>query len=145
MQGAPTAHAQFVVYDQAAFTQHLQEYIKEAERWVETVNHYTTMVENAVKQVTTLGGILTLIDRTVARDDSIFASFANLGRSIRGVFTLKRQIEALVVRNIRSLKNIDDRLKAGIFNPQADLADLEDYLKSSIGRASQDRAATLER
>jgi hypothetical protein len=29
---------------------------------------------------------------------------------------------------IYMLKNIDDRLQAGIFNPEADLNDLEDYL-----------------
>jgi len=139
------ARAQFAVYDHAAWTQHFAEYVKEAERWVETVQHYEAVINNAIRQVTTLGGILTTVDKLVARNNSIFASFANLGQSIRGIFTLKRQIEALVVRNIQSLKNIDDRLRGGIFNPQADLGDLEDYLKNSIGRASQDRAATLER
>lgn len=142
---APPAQAQFAVIDNAAWTQRLGEYIKEAERWVETVQHYEAVINNAVKQVTTLGGILTTVDKLASRNNSIFATFASLGQSVRAIFTLKRQIEALVVRNIQSLKNIDDRLKAGIFNPQADLGDLEDYLKNSIGRASQDRVATLER
>lgn len=142
---APPARAQFAVIDNAAWTQRLAEYVKEANRWVETVEHYEKVINNAVKQVTTLGGILTTVDKMVARDNKIFATFASFGQSVRGIFTLKRQIEALVVRNIQSLKNIDDRLRGGIFNPQADLGDLEDYLKSSIGRASQDRAATLER
>jgi hypothetical protein len=142
---APPARAQFAVVDHMAWTQRLAEYVKEANRWLETVRHYEAVINKATAQVTTLGGILTEIDKQVSRDNSIFATFASLGQSVRGIFTLKRQIEALVVRNIQSLKNIDDRLRSGIFNPQADLADLEDYLKNSIGRASQDRAATLER
>jgi chromosome segregation ATPase len=146
MQGAALpARAQFEVVDHTAWTQHMLEYAKEAKRWLETVQHYEAVILTAVKQVTTLGGILTTVDKLVSHNNSVFASFANLGQSIRAFFTLKRQIEALVVRNIQSLKNIDDRLRAGIFNPQADLGDLEDYLKNSIGRASQDRVATLER
>jgi chromosome segregation ATPase len=43
------------------------------------------------------------------------------------------------------LKSIDDRLRRGIFDPEADLRDLEDYLRSSIGRRSQDSLANLER
>jgi chromosome segregation ATPase len=142
---APPARAQFAVYDHLAWTQRLAEYVKEANRWLQTVQHYEAVIRKAEQQVMTLGGILTTVDKMVARDDSIFASFASLGQSIRGILTLKEQVEALVVRNIQSLKNIDDRLKGGIFNPQADLADLENYLRNSIGRASQDRVATLER
>lgn len=146
MQGmAPPARAQFAVIDNAAWTQRAAEYIKEANRWLETIRHYEMQINAAIKQVTTLGGILTEVDKMVSRDNSIFATFASFGQSVRGIFTLKRQVEALVVRNIQSIKNIDDRLRAGIFNPQADLGDLEDYLKNSIGRASQDRIATLER
>jgi hypothetical protein len=43
------------------------------------------------------------------------------------------------------LKNIDDRLRAGIFNPQADLNDLENYLKYTIGRSAQDTVAKLDK
>jgi chromosome segregation ATPase len=142
---APPARAQFAVYDHVAFTQRLSEYVKEANRWLQTVQHYEAVIRNAENQVMTLGGILTNVDKMVSRDNSIFATFASLGESVRAIFTLKQQIEALVVRNIQSLKNIDERLKGGIFNPQADLADLENYLKNGLGRASQDRVATLER
>ena len=43
------------------------------------------------------------------------------------------------------LKNIDDRLRAGIFNPQADLNDLENYLKYTMGRSAQDTVAKLDK
>jgi chaperonin cofactor prefoldin len=36
-------------------------------------------------------------------------------------------------------------LRAGIFNPQQDLQDLEEYLKDSIGRSSEDTVANIER
>lgn len=136
--------AQFAVYDGAAWSQRLGEYIKEANRWIETVNHYSTMVEKATQQVTTLGGILTTADKILSHNNNIVATMSNLGQSIRGIFALKRQIESLVHYKIQALKNMDDRLRGGIFNLEADKQDLEDYLQNSIGRASQDRVATLE-
>ena len=137
--------AQFAVYDGAAWSQHMAEYIKEAERWIETVNHYATMVQTAVAQVTSLGGILNLTDKILAHNNNLLATMSNLGQSIRGIFALKRQIEALVHYKIQALRNMDDRLRNGIFDLAADKQDLEDYLKQSIGRHSQDRVATLER
>jgi chromosome segregation ATPase len=70
---------------------------------------------------------------------------SNIGRSVRGVFLLKNQLEALVRTRIRAIKAINDRLHNGIFDPDADLRDLEEYLKDSIGRTSQDTVANLER
>src|SRR5437868_4226837 len=102
---APPARAQFAVIDNAAWSQRLAEYVKEANRWLETVNHYEQVMNNSIHQLTTLGGILTNFDKVIARDNSVFATFASLGQSVRAMFTLKRQIEALVVRNIQSLKN----------------------------------------
>lgn len=43
------------------------------------------------------------------------------------------------------IKSIKTRLMNGIFDPQADLRDFEDYLRDSIGRAAQDKIATLNR
>ena len=43
------------------------------------------------------------------------------------------------------LKNIDDRLRNGIFNPEADLNDLENYFKYTLGRSSQDTVARLDK
>lgn len=54
-------------------------------------------------------------------------------------------VEGLVVGRVRALKEIDDRLRAGIFDPEADRRDLEEYLRSGIGRTSQDALANMER
>ncbi len=43
------------------------------------------------------------------------------------------------------MKNIDDRLRNGIFNPEADLNDLENYFKYTIGRSAQDTVARLDK
>jgi chromosome segregation ATPase len=58
---------------------------------------------------------------------------------------VKRLVEGLVVGRVRALKEIDDRLRAGIFDPEADRRDLEEYLRSGIGRTSQDALANMER
>lgn len=136
--------AQWAVYDGAAWSQRLGEYVKEAERWFETVEHYTTIVNKSIQQVMTLGGILDLTDKLVANNKNIVATFANLSRSVRGIFALKRQIEALVHYQIQAIRNMDDRLRNGIFDLAADKRDLENYLKESLGRASMERVATLE-
>jgi chromosome segregation ATPase len=74
-----------------------------------------------------------------------FATALNIGRTVRGVFLLKNQLEALVKTRIRAIQAINQRLKNGIFDPDADLRDFEEYLKDSIGRTSQDTVANLER
>src|SRR5262245_39115288 len=43
------------------------------------------------------------------------------------------------------IKRIDDRLRNGSFDPDADLRDLDEYLRSCIGRSSQDLIANRER
>jgi chromosome segregation ATPase len=43
------------------------------------------------------------------------------------------------------IKRIDDRLRNGIFDPEADLRDLDEYHRNSIGRSSQDTIANRER
>jgi chromosome segregation ATPase len=43
------------------------------------------------------------------------------------------------------IKSIRTRLLSGIFDPDADLRDFEDYLRNSIGRQEQDKIATMNR
>jgi predicted transcriptional regulator len=46
---------------------------------------------------------------------------------------------------IAMLKTIDDRLRNGIFDPQQDLNDLENYLKFTIGRSADETVARLDK
>jgi chromosome segregation ATPase len=64
---------------------------------------------------------------------------------VRDVFALKRAIETMVITRLRMIKSIKSRLMNGIFDPEADLNDFEDYLRNSIGRTSQNKIATMNR
>src|SRR5207302_11314110 len=118
---------------------------RELDHWLKTVEHYTQMYDKAVQQVTSLGGILKTVDQQLARNKQLVASVAEIGKAVRDIYQLKRQIESMVQCRIRAVRSLDSRLKAGIFNPQQDLEDLEEYLRDSIGRSSQDTIANTER
>jgi predicted nucleic acid-binding Zn-ribbon protein len=51
----------------------------------------------------------------------------------------------MVITRLRMIKSIKVRLMNGIFDPEADLRDFEDYLRNSIGRTAQDKIATMNR
>jgi chromosome segregation ATPase len=142
---APAAQAQWAVFDASNYAAKLEEMQKELDRWMKTVEHYTKMYDKAVQQVTSLGGILKTVDQQLARNKQLVASVAEIGKAVRQIYQLKRQIESMVQCRIRAIRSLDSRLKAGIFNPQQDLQDLEEYLRDSIGRSSQDTIANTER
>jgi chromosome segregation ATPase len=141
----PAAQAQWAVFDASNYAAKLEEMQRELDRWMKTVEHYTKMYDKAVQQVTSLGGILKTVDQQLARNKQLVASVAEIGKAVRQIYQLKRQIESMVQCRIRAVRSLDSRLKAGIFNPQQDLQDLEEYLRDSIGRSSQDTIANIER
>lgn len=142
---APVAQAQWTVFDPSQYALQWEKRIEEANRWLETINHYAKVYENAVQQLTTLTGVLKKTEELVFHNSKWLATMSNIGRTVRGVFLLKNQLEALVRTRIRAIQAINQRLKNGIFDPDADLRDFEEYLKDSIGRTSQDTVANLER
>jgi chromosome segregation ATPase len=137
--------AQWLVFDQPQWLLKVQEIQDEITRWQTTIEHYSKMYEKAVQQVTSLGGILKGVDQLVSRNKDLVTDVAAIGKAVRDIYQLKRQIESMIVCKIRSVKSIAGRLRAGILNPQQDLADLEEYLSDSIGRSSQDTVANIER
>lgn len=137
--------AQWTVYDPAQYAIQVKKKIEEANRWIETVNQYARMYENAVQQVTTLGGVLKAADDLVAKQRNAIGTMSNIGQTIRGAYQLKNQLELLVISRMRALKTINERLHNGIFDPDADMRDFEEYLRNSVGRSSQDTVANLER
>jgi hypothetical protein len=54
---------------------------------------------------------------------------SNIGRTVRGAYQLKNQVEAIVTTRLKWLKSIDDRLRNGIFDPDADMRDFDEYLR----------------
>jgi len=132
------AYAQWTVYDPAQYTLQVAKKVEEANRWIQ---HYT----NLVNQLTTLGGVLKAADDLVAKQKNAITTMSNIGQTIRDSFQLKDQLEAIVVSRMRAFKSIESRLRNGIFDPEADMRDFDEYLRSSIGRSSQDTIATRER
>jgi len=144
--------AQWTVFDPSQYALQVAKKIEEAARWVETINHYISMYQNAVKQyekmvesVTNLRGILDKVDEQIMRHKQLITTYATLGRLIRGTFELKKRIEATITSQIHSVVNIARRLKNGIFDMEANKRDLDDFLRHSIGRSADTHMANLER
>ncbi|MCI0389661.1 MAG: hypothetical protein MOB07_12990 [Acidobacteria bacterium] len=138
---AQPAQAQFgfgVVFDPKAYALQIAKRLEEAQRFAQ-------MFDNAVKQFTTLKGVLQQAEDLVAKQRNAIATMSNIGRTVRASFQLKEQVQSIITTRLKMLKSIDDRLRRGIFDPEADMRDLEDYLKNSIGRTSQDTYANHER
>ncbi|MGD9563124.1 MAG: hypothetical protein AB7F88_08780 [Pyrinomonadaceae bacterium] len=149
---ARPAQAQWTVFDPSQYALQIEKKIEEAARWVDTINHYISMYENAVKQyekmvesVTNLRGILDKVDEQIMRHKQLITTYATLGRLIRGTFELKKRIEATITSQIQSVVNIARRLKNGIFDMEANKRDLDDFLRHSIGRSADAHMANLER
>jgi len=144
--------AQWTVFDPSQYALQVAKKVEEAARWVETINHYIQIYENAVRQyekmvesVTNLRGILDKVDEQIMRHKQLITTYATLGRLIRGTFELKKRIEATITSQIHSVVNIARRLKNGIFDMEANKRDLDDFLRHSIGRSADAHLANLER
>jgi chromosome segregation ATPase len=137
---AQPAQAQFggVVFDPKNFAENVGKRLDDAKRFAQ-------VFDNAVKQYTTLRGVLGQAEDLVAKQRNAIQTMANIGRTVRASLKLKDQAQAIIKTRLTMLKSIDDRLRRGILDPEADLRDLEDYLRTSIGRSSQDSLANLDR
>src|SRR5215475_3522484 len=133
-----TAQAQWTVFDPSQYVLQVNKRLEEAERYVK-------MFDNAVNQLTTLKGMLGQAEDLVAKQRNAITTMSNIGRTVRGVYQLKDQFEAIVISRMGALKSINERLHNGIFDPEADMRDFEAYLRNSIGRSSQDTVANLQR
>ncbi len=103
------------------------------------------MYENAVGQLTNLKGILHTVDDALAHERKMRHFISNWGQAIRMTFRLKNQLINLVTGAARAVMNIEQRLRNGIFDLEANKRDFEEYLRYGIGRSAQDTEAELER
>jgi hypothetical protein len=142
---AKPVHAQWTVWDPTNYSLQLAKKIEEANRWLETVRHYATMVDKTIQQLTTMQGILRNVDEQLARNVRLVRFISNVGQIVRGSYQLNRQLEGMIRYRIAMLKGIDDRLRNGIFEPEQDLKDLENYLKFTIGRSADQTVARLDK
>lgn len=145
-------NAQWTVFDPTQYGLQLSKKIEEATRWMETINHYISMYENAVKQyekmvesVANLRGILDKVDEQVMRHKQLITTYSQLGKLIRGIYELKRRVENSITSQIQSVVNISRRYRNGIFDMEQNKRDLDDFLRHSIGRRADAEIANLER
>jgi len=60
-------------------------------------------------------------------------------------FRVKNQLVNLVTGAARAVMNIEQRLRNGIFDPEADKRDFAEYLRYGIGRTAQDAESEVDR
>jgi vacuolar-type H+-ATPase subunit I/STV1 len=140
-----TAQAQFTVFDPAQYSLQIERQIEEANRWLERVRQYSEEINKLAEQLSTMKGVLGQAEKLVLHNDNLTRTMAQIGQTVRDVFALKNAIETLVITRLNMIKSIKNRLVNGIFDPDADLRDFEDYLRNSIGRQEQDKIATMNR
>jgi len=143
---AQPVQAQWAVYDGANHATQIERMVQDAARWVETVNHYVeeinryaTMIDNQVEQITRLGNILRTVDEQLARNRNLINTVAKFGQTIRQIFQLQQDIRTMVMARILAVQRVWDRMRNGIFDPQQNMRDLEEYMRHSIGKPSQQR------
>jgi chromosome segregation ATPase len=126
--------AQWTVFDPTQYALQVRKRLEEINRWVETVRQYQQMYTTAVEQLTTLRGVLQTVDKTLFKNQQIALLANDIGKIINESLTLRRRLEGMIRYQVRSLRSIDDRLSQGIFDSDADLRDLQNYLLYTMGR-----------
>lgn len=142
---AQPAKAQWAVFDPTNYALQVEKKIDEVARWIKTVEQYTTMYQKAIEQVSSLRGILSIVDEQITKNKQMVEGWAAVGRIVKGVFELKKQIENSIRSEIRAVVSIARRYRNGIFNMEANKRDLDDYLKHAIGRNADASLKNLER
>ena len=134
------ATAQTATQTDIAATQHtslanqLTHYAEVAQRWIATAEHYSTAVFNYVRQFTSMRGILTFAEKELGLKDDDLKAIREVMQAYSAIQTLKQQFENLLQTRLALIRNWEARAKSGIFNPRQDLADLTDYLRTTVGR-----------
>jgi predicted nucleic acid-binding Zn-ribbon protein len=139
------AQAQWTVFDPTAYSQHIKSELKRAQEWAQKIQQYQHLYTNAVNQLTTLKGVLQTVDKQLAKNLKLACLTNDIGEIIRGSVKLHNQVRGMVKYQVAALQQIDDRLNNGIFDPEKDRADFEEYLLYSIGRNSNETTALIRR
>ena len=140
-----SVHAQFTVFDPAQYSLQIERQIEEANRWLERVRQYSEEINKLAEQLSTMKGVLGQAEQLVLHNANLTRTMAQIGKTVRDVFQLKRAIETMIISRLNMIKSMKTRLMSGIFDPDADLRDFEDYLRNSIGRQEEDKIATMNR
>ena len=89
----PPVNAQFATFDATNYALQVAKKVEEASRWIKMVEQYTTMYQKAIEQVSSLRGILSIVDEQITKNKQLVEGWAAVGRIVKGVYDLKKQIE----------------------------------------------------
>lgn len=142
---AQPTRAQWVTFDATNYALQVEKKIEEAARWIKTVQQYVSMYQKAIEQVSSLRGILSIVDEQITKNKQLVEGWAAVGRIVKGVYELKRQIENSIRSEINAVVSISRRYRNGIFDMEANKRDLDDYLKHAIGRNADASLKNLQR
>lgn len=142
---AQPTKAQWAVFDPTNYALQVEKKIDEVARWIKTVEQYVAMYQKAIEQVSSLRGILSIVDEQITKNKQMVEGWAAVGRVVKGIFDLKKQIENSIRSEIQAIVNISRRYRNGIFDMEANKRDLDDYLKHAIGRNADASLKNLER
>lgn len=142
---AQPARAQWATFDVTNYTLQVTKKIEEASRWIKMVEQYTTMYQKAIEQVSSLRGILSIVDEQITKNKQLVEGWAAVGRIVKGVYDLKKQIENSIRSEIQAVVSISRRYRNGVFDMEANKRDLDDYLRHAIGRNADASLKNLER
>jgi chromosome segregation ATPase len=142
---AQPTKAQWATFDVTNYALQVEKKIQEAARWIKTVEQYVAMYQKAIEQVSSLRGILSIVDEQITKNKQMVEGWAAVGRIVKGVFELKKQIENSIRSEIQAIVSISRRYRNGVFDMEANKRDLDDYLKHAIGRRADQGLKNLER
>jgi conjugal transfer/entry exclusion protein len=74
-----------IVYDPTNYALQVEKRVEEAARWVQTIDHYLRMYENAVRQLTTLTGVLKTAEQHLGFHQTL-TTISSIGKTIRTSF-----------------------------------------------------------
>src|SRR5215510_14683005 len=70
-----------IVYDPANYALQVEKRVEEAARWVQTIDHYLRMYENAVQQLTTLTGVLKTAEQHLGFHKDTLTLMSSIGKT----------------------------------------------------------------
>src|SRR5215813_3289145 len=72
-----------IVHDPINYSLQVEKRVEEAARWVQTIDHYVRMYENAVRQLTTMTGVLKTAEQHLGFHKDTLTLMSSLGKTIR--------------------------------------------------------------
>src|SRR5262249_50989801 len=105
--------------------------------WVEEISFYQQLYTTSVQQLTSLHGVLGIVDKQLAKDMETARLTSDIADIIRDSYQLHSKVKGMVGYQIQALQRIDDRLKSAILDPERDLQYFDEYLVYSMGRNSK--------